>query len=227
MVSFHSILLQSTIVLKQLKLSFNLVRKFLLAVKPKNLLYIFAPDVAVIKQQRYANCHLNFEHAFYHNQVLNIFFGNHFNVSNFKYTQIILREAERQNVTGKVVNHPDNESYYPIHYAALYNNKRMVEILVNLQLTVILSAKDNGVCYQILPLINTLSNIIYCYLFLDNFFQIRYGVNIAKKNVSGRLPSHFAAEHKDTEILEHLLQYGKIKQLQRCYYLQNVFLIDL
>lgn len=43
---------------------------------------------------------------------------------------MILMEAEKQNISGQVVNHPNNESNYPIHYAALYNNKRVIEILV-------------------------------------------------------------------------------------------------
>ncbi|RDD41722.1 Transient receptor potential cation channel subfamily A member 1 [Trichoplax sp. H2] len=83
--------------------------------------------------------------------------------------EIILREAEKLNITGKIVNHPDNESYYPIHFAALYNKERMIDIL------------------------------------------LKYGASIVKKNINGRLPSHFAAERKDTSILEHLLQYAKIK----------------
>ncbi|RDD41720.1 Transient receptor potential cation channel subfamily A member 1 [Trichoplax sp. H2] len=86
--------------------------------------------------------------------------------------EIILRETERLNITEKIINHPDNESYYPIHFAALYNNKAMINIL------------------------------------------LKYGASIIKKNVNGRLPSHFAAEHKDTAILEDLLQCAKVKGLK-------------
>lgn len=44
--------------------------------------------------------------------------------------QMILKEAKKQNMLNKVVNHHDNEYYYPIHIAAFYSDQRMVDILV-------------------------------------------------------------------------------------------------
>ncbi|RDD41723.1 Transient receptor potential cation channel subfamily A member 1 [Trichoplax sp. H2] len=93
--------------------------------------------------------------------------------------EIILKETERLNITGKIINHPDNESYYPIHFAALYNNKAMIDIL------------------------------------------LKFGASIVKKNVNGRLPSHFAAEHKDTAVLEDLLQCAKVKGLNDYIIISN------
>ena len=43
---------------------------------------------------------------------------------------MILNEAKRQNILNKVVNHHDNEYYYPIHIAAYYSDQRMIQLLV-------------------------------------------------------------------------------------------------
>lgn len=51
--SFHYILLLNINLLKQLKLSFDLVQESLSTVKRKNLHYTFAHDMGVIKWQRY------------------------------------------------------------------------------------------------------------------------------------------------------------------------------
>ncbi|RDD41717.1 Transient receptor potential cation channel subfamily A member 1 [Trichoplax sp. H2] len=99
---------------------------------------------------------------------------------NDKVAEIIVREAERLNMTGKIVNQPDNESHCPIHLAALHNNNTKI--------------------------INIL---------------LKHGASIVKKNLTGRLPSHFAAEHKDTAILEYLLQHAKIKGLNDYVVMSN------
>ncbi|RDD41715.1 Transient receptor potential cation channel subfamily A member 1 [Trichoplax sp. H2] len=50
--------------------------------------------------------------------------------SSHQICEMILMEAKRRNVLSKVVNHHDNEHYYPIHIAGFYSDQRMMEIML-------------------------------------------------------------------------------------------------